>query len=115
MNPEDRAVEEIRALLGTAPEVPVPRGVDERVRTGARRWARQRAGVGAIRISWPDRVAFGLIGLELLALLWVAGPRLEVDQLLRGVLLGLAGLNAAALLASPAILLIFRRREQILP
>ena len=115
MNPEDRAVEEIRALLGPAPEVAVPRGVEERVRAGARRWARQRAGVGAIRISWPDRIALGLIGLELLALVWVAGPRLEMDQLLRGVLLGLAGLNSAALLASPAILLNFRRREQILP
>ena len=113
MNSEERAVEEIRALLGPAPEVRVPRGVEERVRAGARRWARQRAGVGAIRISWPDRIAFGLIGLELLALVWVAGPRLEVDQLLRGVLLGLAGLNSAALLASPVILLHFRRGEQM--
>ena len=113
MNPEERAVEEIRALLGPAPEVQVPRGVEERVRAGAPRWARQRAGVGAIRISWPDRVALGLIGLELLALVWVAGPQLEMDQLLRGVLLGLAGLNAAALLASPVILLHFRRGEPI--
>ena len=112
MNSDDRTVEEIRALLGPAPEVVVPRGVEERVRTGARSWARQRAGVGAIHLSWPDRIALGLIGLELLALLWVAGPRLEVDQLLRGVLLGLAGLNAAALLASPVILLNFRRRER---
>ncbi len=113
MNTEDRTVEEIRALLGPAPEVPVPRGVEERVRAGARSWARQRAGVGAIRVSWPDRIALGLIGLELLALLWVAGPRLDVDQLLKGVLLALAGLNAAALLASPVILLNFRKREQM--
>ena len=34
MNPEDRAVEEIRALLGPAPEVAVPRGLEERVRAG---------------------------------------------------------------------------------
>ena len=112
MSPEDRAVEEIRTLLGAAREVPVPSGLEEKVKTGARRWARQRAGVGAIHVSWPDRVALGLIGLELLALLWVAVPRLDVDQLLTGVLLALAGLNAAALLASPVILLNFRRRER---
>ena len=112
MNPEDRAVEEIRALLGTAPEVPVPRGVEERVKAGALGWSRRRSVVG-IRVGWPGRIGLGLIGLELLALLWVAGPRLEVDQLLGGILLGLAGLNAAALLASPVILLNFRKRERI--
>ena len=112
MSPEDRAVEEIRALLGPASEVAVPRGVEERVRAGALGWSRTRSGVG-IRVGWPGRIGLGLIGLELLALLWVAGPRLELDQLLRGVLLGLAGLNAAVLLASPVILLNFRRRERI--
>lgn len=111
MNPEDRVVEEIRALLGPAPEVAVPRGVEERVRAGALGWSRRQS-VAGVRVGWPDRIAFGLIGLELLALLWVAGPRLEVDQLLRGVLLGLAGLNAAALLASPVILLNYRIRER---
>ncbi len=113
MNPEDRAVEEIRALLGPAPEVPVPRGVEERVRAEARSWACvRRAGVGAIHVRWPGRIAAGLIGLELLALVWVAGPGLDVDQLLRGILLGLAGLNLATLLASPVILLNCRRREK---
>ena len=85
MNPEDRAVEEIRALLGPAPEVPVPRGVEERVRAGALGWFRRWSGVGAIQLRWPGRVAAGLIGLELLAL--VCGPLvrgLDVDQLLRG-------------------------------
>lgn len=113
MNPEDRAVEEIRALLGPAPEVPVPRGLEERVRAGALGWFRRWSGVGAIQLRWPGRVAAGLIGLELVALLWTAGARLDADQLLRGVLLGLAGLNAAALLASPVILLNFQRRERI--
>ena len=113
MNPEDRAVEEIRALLGPAPEVPVPRGLEERVRAGALGWSRKRTGVGAIQLRWPGRIAAGLIGLELVALLWTAGARLDADQLLRGVLLGLAGLNAAALLASPVILLNFQRRERI--
>ena len=114
MKPEDRAAEEIRALLGPAREVPVPRGLEERVRTGARRWARERwNSPGVLQVRWPGRIAAGLIGLELLALLWVAGPGLDVDQLLTGVLLGLAGLNAAALLASPVILLNFRKREQM--
>ena len=112
MSPEDRTVEEIRGLLGTAPEVPVPRGVEERVKAGALGWSRRRSVVG-IRVGWPGGIAVGLIGLELLALLWVAGPRLEVDQLVWGALLGLAGLNLAALLASPVILLSFRRRERI--
>ena len=112
MSPEDRVVEEIRALLGPAAEVPVPRGVEERVKAGALGWSRRRS-VAGIRVGWPGRIGLGLIGLELLALLWVVGPRLEVNQLVRGVLLGLAGLNAAALLASPVILLTYRRREQM--
>ncbi len=112
MNPEDRAVEEIRALLGPAPEVPVPRGVEEGVRAAALGWSRKRTGVGAIHVPWPERIAAGLIGLELVALLWTAGARLDADQLLRGVLLGLAGLNLATLLASPVILLNCRRRER---
>ena len=112
MNTEDRAVQEIRGLLGPAPEVPVPRGVEEKVKAGALDWSRRRSSVG-IQVGWPGRIAAGLIGLELLALLWFAGPRLDMDQLLRGVLLGLAGLNAGALLASPVILLNFRRRERI--
>ncbi len=112
MSPEDRAVEEIRALLAPAPEVSVPRGVEERVRAEALGWSRKRSVMG-IRVGWPGRIAVGLIGLELVALLGIAGPRLEMDQLLRGVLLGLAGLNAAALLASPVILLNYRKRESM--
>ena len=30
MSPEDRTVQEIRGLLGPAPEVPVPQGAEER-------------------------------------------------------------------------------------
>ena len=78
------------------------------MRAGALGWARRRSVVGT-RVGWPGRIAAGLIGLELFALLWVAGPRLEVDQLLRGGLFALVGLNAAALLASPVILLNFQR------
>ena len=113
MNPEDRTAREIRALLGTVPEVPVPQGVKERVSGGARRWALERqARLGGIHMRWPGSFALGLIGLELLALVWVAGPRLDEGQLLRRILLGLAGLNVAVLLISPAILLNFRRMER---
>ena len=42
MNQDRRTIQEIRALLGSVPEVQVPHGLDEEVRSKALRWARKR-------------------------------------------------------------------------
>ena len=42
MNQDHRTIQEIRALLGSAPEVQVPPRLDEEVRSKAVSWARKR-------------------------------------------------------------------------
>ncbi len=111
MNQNDRTIQEIQALLGPVAEMQVPPSLDEEVRSNARSWARKRQAAEArIRIPFYGKIALGLIALELFALLYAVGPRLGIDQIIRACAIGLVGLNIAALLTSPIILL-SRRRE----
>ena len=112
MNQDRRTIQEIQALLGPVPEVQVPPRLDKEVRSKAVSWARKR---------WPEeerlhiplygKIALGLIALELFALLYAVGPRLDIDQIIQASILGLVGLNIATLLVSPIILLHRQRRE----
>lgn len=112
MNQNCRTLQEIRRLLGPVPAVQVPPGLDEEVRSDALHWTRKRRGeVARIHLPLYGKVALGLVALELSALLYVAGPRLDIDQIIRASVLGLVGLNTASLLVSPIILFHRQRRE----
>ena len=115
MNQDRHTIREIRALLGAAPEVQVPPRLDEEVRSKAVSWARKRRDEEArIHIPLYGKIAVGLVALELFALIYAVGPKLGIDQFIRASVLGLFGLNIAALLASPIILL-HRQRKEALP
>ena len=112
MNQDRRIIQEIQALLGSVPEVQVPHRLDEEVRSEARSWAsKRRAEEERIHIPLYGKIALGLVALELFALFYAVGPRLDIDQFIRASVLGLVGLNVASLLASPIILLHRKRRE----
>ena len=65
-------------------------------------WARKRrAEEERIHIPLYGKIALGLVALELFALLYAVGPRLDIDQIIRAFVLGLVGLNIATLLVSP--------------
>ena len=114
MNQDRRTIQEIRALLGSVPEVQVPHGLDEEVRSKALRWARKRrAEKACIHVPLYGKIALGLVTLELFALLYAAGPTLDIAQPLQTFVLGLVGLNVVSLLTSPIILLHHQRREQL--
>ena len=112
MNQDHRTIQEIQALLGSAPEVSVPPRLDEEVRSKAVSWAKKkRAEKERLHIPLYGKIALGLVALELFALLYAVSPRLDIDQIIRASVLGLVGLNIAALLTSPIILLHCQRRE----
>ncbi len=112
MNQDHRTIQEIRVLLGATPKVQVPPRLDEAVRSKAVHWAsNRRAEKAKIRIPLYGKIAVGLVAVELCALLYAVGPKLDVDQIVQAAVLGLAGLNLAALLTSPLILLRRQRRE----
>ena len=75
-------------------------------------WARKRrAEEERLHIPLYGKIALGLVALELFALLYAVGPRLDIDQIIRASVIGLIGLNVASLLASPIILLHRQRRD----
>lgn len=112
MNQDHRTIQEIQALLGSVPKVQVPPRLDEEVRSKAVSWAKKRRAEEArLHIPLYGKIALGLVALELFALLYAVGPRLDIDQIIRASVLGLVGLNIAALLTSPIILLHRQRRE----
>ena len=112
MNQDRRTIQEIQELLGSVPEVQVPPRLDEEVRSKAVSWDRKRrAEEDRLHIPLYGKIALGLVALELFALLYAVGPRLDIDQIIRAFVLGLVGLNVAALLTSPIILLRRQRRE----
>ena len=112
MNQDRRTIQEIRALLGSVPEVQVPPRLDEEVRSNAVSWAKKRRAEEArIHIPLYGKIALGLVALEWCVLLYAVGPRLDMDQIIQTSVLGLVGLNLAALLTSPIILLHRQRRE----
>ncbi|MXY81956.1 MAG: hypothetical protein F4Y91_07820 [Gemmatimonadetes bacterium] len=112
MNQDRRTIQEIRALLGSVPEVQVPPRLDEEVRSKAVSWARKRrAEEERLHVPLYGKIAIGLVALELCALLYAVGPRLDIDQIIQASVIGLVGLNIAALLTSPIILLHRQRRE----
>ena len=112
MNQDRRTIQEIRALLGSVPGMQVPPGLDEEVRSKAVSWARKRrAEEERLHIPLYGKIALGLVALELFALLYAVGPKLDIDQIIRASVLGLVGLNIAALLTSPIILLLRQRRK----
>ncbi len=112
MNQDHRTIQEIQALLGSAPEVQVPPRLDEEVRSKAVSWAQKRqAEKKHLHIPLYGKIALGLVALELCALLYAVGPRLDIDQIIQASVIGLVGLNIAALLTSPIILLHRQRRE----
>ena len=112
MNQDHHTIQEIQALLGSAPEVQVPPRLDKEVRSNAVSWARKRQDEEArIHIPLYGKIALGLVALELFALLYAVGPKLDIDQIIQASVIGLVGLNIAALLTSPIILLHRQRRE----
>ena len=112
MNQDHRTIQEIRALLGPVPEVQVPPRLDEEVRSRAVSWVKKRQAEKArIHVPLYGKIALGLVALELFALLYAVGSRLDIDQIIQASVLGLVGLNVAALLTSPIILLHRQRRE----
>ena len=112
MNQDHRTIQEIRALLGSVPEVQVPPRLDEEVRSKALSWARKRrAEEKPLHIPLYGKIALGLVALELFALLYAVGPKLDIDQIIQASVLGLVGLNIVTLLTSPIILLRRQRRE----
>lgn len=112
MNQDHRTIQEIQALLGSVPAVQVPSRLDEEVRSNALSWARKRRGEEArLHIPLYGKIALGLVALELFALLYAVGPKLDIDQIIQASVIGLVGLNIAALLTSPIILLHRQRRE----
>ena len=112
MNQDHRTIQEIRALLGSVPEVQVPPILDEEVRSKAVSWAKKRRAEEArIHIPLYGKIALGLVALELFALLYAVVPKLDIDQIIQVSVIGLVGLNIASLLASPIILLHRQRRE----
>ena len=112
MNQDRRTIQEIRALLGSVPAVQVPPRLDEAVRSKAVSWVKKRRAEEArLHIPLYGKIALGLVALELFALLYAVGPKLDIDQIIRASVLGLVGLNVVALLASPIILLHQQRKE----
>ena len=112
MNQDHHTIQEIRALFGSVPEVQVPPRLDEEVRSKSLRWAKKkRAEEERLHVPLYGKIALGLVSLELFALLYAVGPRLDIDQIIQASVLGLVGLNIAALLTSPIILLHRQRRE----
>ena len=112
MNQDHRTIQEIQALLGSVPEVQVPPRLDEEVRSKAVSWARKRRAEEArLHIPLYGKIALGLVALEVCALLYAVGPKLDIDQIIQASVLGLVGLNIAALLTSPIILLHRQRRK----
>ena len=112
MNQDHRTIQEIQALLGSVPEVQTPPRLDEEVRSNALSWARKRqAEEERLHIPLYGKIALGLVALELFALLYAVGPRLDIDQIIRAFVLGLVVLNIASLLTSPIILLHRQRKE----
>lgn len=112
MNQDHHTIQEIQALLGSVPEVQVPPRVDEEVRSNTLSWVRKRQnGEKRLHIPLYGKIALGLVALELFALLYAVGPRLDIDQIIQASVIGLVGLNIAALLTSPIILLHRQRRE----
>ena len=82
------------------------------MRSNALRWARKRrAEEEPLHIPLYGKIALGLVALELFALLYTVGPRLDIDQIIQASVIGLVGLNIAALLTSPIILLHRQRRK----
>ena len=112
MNQDRRTIQEIQALLGSVPEVQVPPRLDEEVRSKVVSWARKRRAEEArIHIPLYGKIALGLVALELFALLYAVVPKLDIDQIIQTSVIGLVGLNIAALLVSPIILLHRQRRK----
>ena len=112
MNQDRHIIQEIQALLGSVPQVQVPHRLDEEVRSKAVSWAKKRCAEEArIHVPLYGKIALGLVALELFVLLYAVGPRLDIDQIIGTAILGFVGLNVAALLASPIILLHRQRRE----
>ena len=112
MNQDRRTIQEIQALLGSVPEVQVSPRLDEEVRSKAVNWARKRQAEDArIHIPLYGKIALGLVALELFALLYAVGPKLDIDQIIQTSVIGLVGLNIASLLTSPIILLHRQRRK----
>ena len=112
MNQDHRTIQEIQALLGSVPEVQVPPILDEEVRSKSLRWAKKkRAEEVRLHVPLYGKIALGLVALELFALLYAVGPRLDIDQIIQASVIGLVGLNIAALLTSPIILLHRQRKE----
>ena len=112
MNQDRRTIQEIQALLGSVPEVQVPPRLDEEVRSKAVNWAKKRrAEEERLHVPLYGKIALGLVALELFALLYAVGPKLDIDQIIQTSVIGLVGLNIASLLTSPIILLHRRRRK----
>lgn len=112
MNQDRRTIQEIQALLGAVPEVQVSTRLDEEVRSKAVSWARKRRDEEErLHVPLYGKIALGLVALELFALLYAVGPRLDMDQIIQASVIGLVGLNIAALLTSPIILLHRQRRK----
>jgi hypothetical protein len=112
MNQDRRTIREIRALLGAVPAVPVPPRLDAEVRSKAVSLVRKRrAEEERLHVPLYGKIALGLVALELFALLYAVGPKLDIDQIIQASVIGLVGLNIAALLTSPIILLRRQRKE----
>ena len=109
---DHRAIQEIQTLLGSVPEVQMPPSLDETIRSKALRWVSNRRPTQEhLHVPLYGKIALGLIALEVCALIYAVGPRLDMDQIIRASVVGLIGLNVAALLMSPIILMHRQRRE----
>lgn len=112
MNQDHRVIQEVQTLLGSVPEVQVPPRLDEEIRSRAMSWvSNRRPAQEHFHVPLYGKIALGLIALEVCALLYAVGPRLDMDQIIRASVVGLVGLNVAALLMSPIILVHRQRRE----
>ena len=113
MKQDRRTIEEIQALLGTVPEMQLPQRVDDVVLANALNWARERQAVQErLQVPLYGRIALAIGALQLCALLFAGGERLDIDQFMRAFVSGLVGLNIVSLLVSPIVLLYRQRRER---
>ncbi len=112
MKQDRRTIEEIQALLGTVPDMQLPQRVDDVVLANALNWIRERRVVQErFQVPLYGRIALAICALELCALLFAGGTRLDIDQFMLAFVYGLVGLNIVSLLVSPIVLLYRQRRE----
>lgn len=113
MKQDRRTIEEIQALLGTVPEMQLPQRVDDVVLAKALNWTRKRRAVQErFQVPLYGRIALAIGALELCALLYAGGTRLDIDQFIRAFAYGLVGLNIVSLLVSPIVLFYRQRGER---